>query len=805
MKKLPSKEMFAYFEKYTNTHIGRVRNNIAVLSRGLRKSSIAELLQRAHDHDKSIYGNRERIPFVWKYWKRRCESTPNSFVLPRGVETEILVANDHHWKSNRYYPQYHVSQSAMTDVDIVEMIADMWAKAQENSIGLRTYFNSKVKSRGYDWEDRQLLLINTLIRVCDPHSEVITAKEIDFDSNIGRETREVGDVIAVDSILKMFDQLPTSLGVEAAAPKPAISEYILPLFKLIYAMYPPACKHFYGIEFDEGAAKKLFTSKYAVNMVKEVKGVLSSLKINIPEANEALKKIALYQPNAERAANAEALWDLIDALKVKLYPFLQKQATKDKTKDLDKVLFLKFWKSFQYDEFEENEFNFVAKRINLLGDMKIRALFKSIQRPEVDTHREYLDTLSTIDKFTKELFSSADPTTDELREAERNNPVKYKQWRKEVNAVNKRAKRAVEDIWLDRNLGMVDVKTAAKILASNKIKSPVPEAFEGKVNFASDSSSAMFEYYTVDGIKLLDSPKHKVIMNPKYVPGEDNAYYFKYISPSGNENRVYTDKHNKKGHGKNDQDVLKVGQVIEDLRIAYNEDLEKFKKSNRKRWTIAAIIKLLDLSYCRIGAGKGMSWTKDENGERVRVKTYGIATLEGRDIHPMKGGKVRLDFIGKDSVRNTAVIDDAKFATTLLALKKAVGNKGKIFDIPGEKGSESVHRDRVQEYVRKFGINKIHSIRKYHGTRMFTEWFDSIKDEGWGPKTAVKEFNTAVERIARKLNNKPGTAFEHYILSSCTINFFKHFNTEIPAMWLTSLKRMVDLEDSDEPDEEEED
>jgi hypothetical protein len=150
----PTTEMVAFFERRTREHIERVRRCLALMTEitGHR----AELFERGRTHDASKLDSEERVPYIWltEYHKRRRNGEP--FEYPEGIAEAVQRAIHHHLTTNRHHPEFHEDPNAMSDVDLIEMVCDWTAMAQEfgqdggsargwadKTVGTRVAFNEE--------------------------------------------------------------------------------------------------------------------------------------------------------------------------------------------------------------------------------------------------------------------------------------------------------------------------------------------------------------------------------------------------------------------------------------------------------------------------------------------------------------------------------------------------------------------------------------------------------------------------------------------------------------------------------------
>ena len=125
----PTPEMLAFYERRTNEHIERVRKCLNLLATVTNCGD--ELVERAKVHDASKFGPEERIPYIWLTEYHRCRRARQPFEYPAGVADQVKQAIHHHVTSNRHHPEFHADPNDMSDVDLIEMVCDWTAMAQE--------------------------------------------------------------------------------------------------------------------------------------------------------------------------------------------------------------------------------------------------------------------------------------------------------------------------------------------------------------------------------------------------------------------------------------------------------------------------------------------------------------------------------------------------------------------------------------------------------------------------------------------------------------------------------------------------
>jgi hypothetical protein len=151
----PTPEMLGFYERRTNEHIERVRRCLTLLAEV--RDHGEELLERARTHDASKFGPEERIPYVWLTEYHRCRRAGEPFAYPEGMAERVKRAIQHHVRSNRHHPEFHADPNDMTDVDLIEMVCDWTAMAQEFGEGggsARGWADKVIGERGLFTEER---------------------------------------------------------------------------------------------------------------------------------------------------------------------------------------------------------------------------------------------------------------------------------------------------------------------------------------------------------------------------------------------------------------------------------------------------------------------------------------------------------------------------------------------------------------------------------------------------------------------------------------------------------------------------
>lgn len=126
----PTQAMKDFFVSRTASHIKRVTSNMSVMA-GYENFDRETLEKRGLLHDKSKWGEVERDSYIWLTEWHRCKTENIPFAFPKSVEVEVNKAMAHHKSINRHHPEAHTEPNAMENLDIIEMVADWKAMAQE--------------------------------------------------------------------------------------------------------------------------------------------------------------------------------------------------------------------------------------------------------------------------------------------------------------------------------------------------------------------------------------------------------------------------------------------------------------------------------------------------------------------------------------------------------------------------------------------------------------------------------------------------------------------------------------------------
>lgn len=170
-----------FFEERTNLHIGLVKRAAARIVAAYPE--FKELTARAEVHDASKFEEPERTPYIELSWRKKEGN--------KEITDEIKQATLHHIKNNAHHPEYHlkdkaeanvndkdrdksdkcVDASAMSALDIAEMVADWQAMSEELKTNTAREWYDKQKDVRWHFSSDQQGIINSLLKVFEENNK----------------------------------------------------------------------------------------------------------------------------------------------------------------------------------------------------------------------------------------------------------------------------------------------------------------------------------------------------------------------------------------------------------------------------------------------------------------------------------------------------------------------------------------------------------------------------------------------------------------------------------------------------------
>ena len=150
----PSKIMIDHFNLRTQEHVKRVSDNMLVVKKYAMDLNIPEdeFEERRVEHDRDKFSKELYLPYVWLTESRRCRRTDTPFTYPDGVKELVDIAKQTHYETNSHHPEHWAYLNNMRDIDLIEMVCDWTAIAQEFNENNGSASEWAMKNVGTRWE-----------------------------------------------------------------------------------------------------------------------------------------------------------------------------------------------------------------------------------------------------------------------------------------------------------------------------------------------------------------------------------------------------------------------------------------------------------------------------------------------------------------------------------------------------------------------------------------------------------------------------------------------------------------------------
>jgi DNA topoisomerase-1 len=193
------------------------------------------------------------------------------------------------------------------------------------------------------------------------------------------------------------------------------------------------------------------------------------------------------------------------------------------------------------------------------------------------------------------------------------------------------------------------------------------------------------------------------------------------------------------------------GRALPRIRKAIERDLNR--KGMPRRKLLAALVKLLEATYIRIGNEE----YAEENG------SFGLTTLRNQHVQVL-GDRLKFKFRGKSGQNHEITVQDAQLARIIKRCKDIPGSC--LFEYIGDDGTpQSVDSGEVNEYLKEIsgGDFTAKDFRTWGGTCLAASFLMekcALQEKDQATKAALVE---VVKQVASKLGNKPATCRKYYI------------------------------------------
>jgi DNA topoisomerase-1 len=193
------------------------------------------------------------------------------------------------------------------------------------------------------------------------------------------------------------------------------------------------------------------------------------------------------------------------------------------------------------------------------------------------------------------------------------------------------------------------------------------------------------------------------------------------------------------------------GRALPRIRRIVGQDLAR--KGMPKRKVLAAVVRLLETSYIRIG---NEEYAEENN-------SFGLTTLRNQHVQVM-GDVLKFKFRGKSAQQHEITIKDPRLAKIVRRCKDIPGSD--LFEYLDEDGNpQKIESGDVNEYLRDIsgGDFTAKDFRTWGGTCLAANFLlqrCAASEEDRVTKAALVD---VVKEVASKLGNKPATCKKYYI------------------------------------------
>ncbi len=193
------------------------------------------------------------------------------------------------------------------------------------------------------------------------------------------------------------------------------------------------------------------------------------------------------------------------------------------------------------------------------------------------------------------------------------------------------------------------------------------------------------------------------------------------------------------------------GKVLPRIRRIVGRDLAR--KGLPKRKVLAAVVKLLETTYIRIGNEE----YAEENG------SFGLTTLRNQHVQIL-GGMLKFRFRGKSAQQHEITLQDPRLASILRKCKDLPGSA--LFEYLDADGQpQSIESGDVNDYLREIsgGEFTAKDFRTWGGTCLAASFLLEKCTGESGDEVVKSVLVDVVKEVACKLGNKPATCKKYYI------------------------------------------
>ncbi len=193
------------------------------------------------------------------------------------------------------------------------------------------------------------------------------------------------------------------------------------------------------------------------------------------------------------------------------------------------------------------------------------------------------------------------------------------------------------------------------------------------------------------------------------------------------------------------------GRALPRIRRITGRDLAR--KGLPKRKVLAAVVKLLETTYIRVGNEE----YAEENG------SFGLTTLRNQHVQIL-GNVLKFRFRGKSGQQHEIKVENPRLARILRKCKDIPGSA--LFGYLDESGQpQTIESGDVNDYLREIsgGDFTAKDFRTWGGTCLAASFLLEKCAEAEGNGATKAALVEVVKEVASKLGNKPATCRKYYI------------------------------------------
>ena len=190
--------------------------------------------------------------------------------------------------------------------------------------------------------------------------------------------------------------------------------------------------------------------------------------------------------------------------------------------------------------------------------------------------------------------------------------------------------------------------------------------------------------------------------------------------------------------------LIEFGNNYKCIMNRINKDMITFEDSKKKQ--VAMVLKVIDECNFRVGNEK---YAKEN-------KSFGVCTLENQHVKVGKG-KVTIDFIGKEGIRNTCKVKNKRLIKNLRTRKKTLNKGDRIFTYRSNNKYYHVKASDVNKYLKQFGQFSAKNFRTW------TANVDLVKELQKPAPKLKKHLTESIKKISFKMHHTASICKKNYI------------------------------------------